>query len=37
MEFDIDTRIEDEGRPDLRKFVGVHEFEPQGMVFEAAA
>ena len=34
MAFDIDTRIEDEGRPDLRKFVRLHEFEPQGTVFE---
>jgi ribonuclease BN (tRNA processing enzyme) len=35
MAFDIDTRIEDEGRPDLRKFLRVHEFEAQGPVFEA--
>jgi ribonuclease BN (tRNA processing enzyme) len=35
MAFDIDTRIEDEGRPDLRKLVRVHEFEAQGTVFEA--
>jgi ribonuclease BN (tRNA processing enzyme) len=33
--FDIDTRMEDEGRPDLRKLVRVHEFEAQGPVFEA--
>ena len=24
--FDIDTRIADEGRPDLRKLVNVHEY-----------
>jgi ribonuclease BN (tRNA processing enzyme) len=35
MAFDIDTRIADEGRPDLRKFVRVHEFEARGPVFEA--
>jgi ribonuclease BN (tRNA processing enzyme) len=35
MAFDIDTRIEDEGRPDLRKFVRLHKFEAQGPVFEA--
>jgi len=35
MAFDIDTRMEDEGRPDLRKFVRLHEFEAQGPVFEA--
>jgi ribonuclease BN (tRNA processing enzyme) len=35
MAFDIDTRIADEGRPDLRKFVRVHEFEAHGPVFEA--
>jgi ribonuclease BN (tRNA processing enzyme) len=34
MAFDIETRMEDEGRPDLRKFVRLHEFEPQGTVFE---
>jgi ribonuclease BN (tRNA processing enzyme) len=34
MAFDITTRMEDEGRPDLRKFVRLHEFEPQGTVFE---
>jgi ribonuclease BN (tRNA processing enzyme) len=27
--YDIDIRIGDEGRPDLRKLVRVHEFEPQ--------
>jgi ribonuclease BN (tRNA processing enzyme) len=35
MAFDIDTRVADEGRPDLRKFVRVHESEAQGPVFEA--
>lgn len=35
MAFDIDTRIADEGRPDLRKYVRVHEFEAHGPVFEA--
>ncbi len=34
MKFDIDTRIEDEGRPDLRKLVFVHEFEKPGVVLE---
>jgi len=28
--YDIDIRMEDEGRPDLRKFVRVHEFEAPG-------
>jgi ribonuclease BN (tRNA processing enzyme) len=35
MAYDIDIRIEDEGRPDLRTLVRVHEFEPPGPVFEA--
>jgi ribonuclease BN (tRNA processing enzyme) len=35
MAFDIDTRIADEGRQDLRKLVRVHEFEAHGPVFEA--
>jgi len=35
MATDIDIRIEDEGRPDPRKLVRVHEFEAQGPVFEA--
>jgi ribonuclease BN (tRNA processing enzyme) len=35
MAYDIDIRIGDEGRPDLRKLVRVHEFEPPGPVFEA--
>ena len=34
MKYDIDIRIADEGRPDLRKLVVVHEFEAQGTVFE---
>jgi len=33
--YDIDIRMGDEGRPDLRKLVRVHEFEPPGPVFEA--
>jgi ribonuclease BN (tRNA processing enzyme) len=35
MAFDIDTRIADEGRPDPRNFVRVHEFDAHGPVFEA--
>jgi ribonuclease BN (tRNA processing enzyme) len=35
MAYDIDIRIGHEGRPDLRKLVRVHEFEPPGPVFEA--
>ena len=34
MKFDIETRIEDEGRPDLRKLVFVHEFEKPGLVLQ---
>lgn len=34
MSYDIDIRIEDEGRVDLRKLVRVHEFEAPGVVFE---
>lgn len=34
MAFDIDIRIEDEGRPDLRQLVHVEEFD-EGRVFEA--
>ncbi|MEP6995653.1 MAG: MBL fold metallo-hydrolase [Acidobacteriota bacterium] len=34
MKFDIETRIEDEGRPDLRKLVTVHEFERPGVVLQ---
>src|SRR5215471_4196434 len=32
--FDIDTRIEDEGRPDLRKLVSVHEFSKPGVILQ---
>lgn len=32
LKFDIDTRIEDEGRPDPRKLLTVHEFGKPGMV-----
>jgi ribonuclease BN (tRNA processing enzyme) len=34
--FDIETRIADEGRPDLRKFVSVHEFDKPGLVMQNA-
>jgi ribonuclease BN (tRNA processing enzyme) len=34
--FDIDTRIVDEGRPDLRKLVAVHEFARPGFVMQNA-
>jgi len=34
MKFDIDTRIADEGRPDLRKLVTVHEFTGPGVVLQ---
>ncbi len=34
MRFDIETRIADEGRPDLRKLVTVHEFDRSGVVME---
>src|SRR5215471_15505283 len=34
MKFDIDTRISDEGRPDLRKLVTVHEFTGPGVVLQ---
>ena len=33
MRYDIEIRIEDEGRPDLRKMVVVHEFDAAGPVF----
>jgi ribonuclease BN (tRNA processing enzyme) len=33
--FDIETRIADEGRPDLRQFVSVHEFDRGGAVMQA--
>ena len=32
MNFDIDTRIVDEGRPDLRKFIFAHDFGTPGLV-----
>jgi ribonuclease BN (tRNA processing enzyme) len=32
--FDIETRIADEGRPDLRKMVNVHEFTGPGIVLQ---
>jgi ribonuclease BN (tRNA processing enzyme) len=32
MNFDIDTRIEDEGRPDLRKLIFAHDFDRPGVV-----
>ncbi|HEX4899370.1 MAG TPA: MBL fold metallo-hydrolase, partial [Pyrinomonadaceae bacterium] len=34
MKFDIDTRIVDEGRPDLRQFVTAHDFNKAGIVLE---
>ena len=34
MEFDIDTRIVDEGRPDPRKMVVAHEFAKAGVVLQ---
>jgi ribonuclease BN (tRNA processing enzyme) len=34
--FDIETRIGDEGRPDLRKLVTVHEFNVPGVVMQNA-
>ena len=34
--FDIETRIADEGRPDLRRMVNVHEFTRSGMVLQNA-
>src|SRR5260221_8814534 len=34
--FDIETRIADEGRPDLRKLVAVHEFDKPGLVMQNA-
>lgn len=36
MRFDIDTRIADEGRPDLRELVVVHEFDRRGVILENA-
>jgi hypothetical protein len=35
-EFDIETRMEDEGRPDLRKLVNIHEY-TEGQVRSRAA
>jgi ribonuclease BN (tRNA processing enzyme) len=35
--FDIDTRIADEGRPDLRQLVVAHEFDRPGVVARTAA
>jgi ribonuclease BN (tRNA processing enzyme) len=32
--FDIETRIKDEGRPDLRKLVAAHEFDSNGLVMQ---
>lgn len=34
MKFDIETRIEDEGRPDLRKLVFAHDFDKPGPVMQ---
>jgi ribonuclease BN (tRNA processing enzyme) len=34
MKFDIDTRIGDEGRPDLRLLLAAHEFDEDGLVME---
>jgi ribonuclease BN (tRNA processing enzyme) len=34
MKLDIDTRIEDEGRPDLRKLVAAHEFSGPGVILQ---
>lgn len=34
MRFDIETRIADEGRPDLRRLVTAHEFDRSGVVLE---
>lgn len=36
MKFDIDTRIEDEGRPDPVKLLATHEFTDGGLVMENA-
>jgi ribonuclease BN (tRNA processing enzyme) len=36
LKFDIDTRIVDEGRPDPRKLLTVHEFDKPGVVMENA-
>jgi ribonuclease BN (tRNA processing enzyme) len=34
MKFDIETRMADEGRPDLRKLVVVHDFDKPGVVMQ---
>ncbi len=34
IKFDIETRIEDEGRPDLRKMAGAHDFDRPGVVLQ---
>ena len=34
MKFDIDIRIDDEGRPDVRKLIAPHEFDDNGLVME---
>jgi ribonuclease BN (tRNA processing enzyme) len=36
MKFDIDVRIDDEGRPDLRQLIAPHEFDANGLVMENA-
>jgi len=36
MRFDIDIRIGDEGRPDLRRLLATHEFDADGLVMENA-
>jgi ribonuclease BN (tRNA processing enzyme) len=36
MAYDIDIRIEDEGRADLRELVRLHEFDADGVLFERA-
>ena len=36
MKFDIDIRIGDEGRPDLRRLLAPHEFDADGLVMENA-
>lgn len=34
MKFDIETRMDDEGRPDLRKLVFAHDFDKPGLVMQ---
>jgi ribonuclease BN (tRNA processing enzyme) len=36
MQFDIDIRVGDEGRPDLRQLIVAHEFDADGLVMENA-